>query len=109
MDAIGIFGSYVVSQAIESKRFFLRKEERNAQGELEVRSIPMRKHKKTLQLRHATGVIVCFQAYLHRGQIRYKDSRERNKSHETNAYVVSELQRMLGVDTENALQLISLF
>jgi len=109
MQTVGIFGDYVVGEVIEQKRFFLRKEERGADGSLEVRHIPMRKHKKTLQLRHKGGEIVCFQSYIHRGQIRFKDSRERNKSHESDTHVVSELQRMLSVDSDKAKQLISLF
>ncbi len=109
MKPIGIFGAYVVSEVFESKRFFLRKEERNEQGEMEVKSFPMQKCKKTLQLQHSCGDIVCFASYLHQGVVRYKDSRMPRKSYDTDNHVVSEISRMLGVDTEKARLLIKLF
>lgn len=109
MKPIGIFGNYVLSEDFESKRFFLRKEERNAQGELEVKTFPMQKCKKYLQLQHSCGDIVCFASYLYQGAIRYKDSRFPRKSFDTDSHVVSEICRMTGIDEEKARSLIKLF
>lgn len=95
-------GNYTVTEHFEEKRFFIPIIEDGKK-----KSIPIRRVKRTIALRHVKGGMVVFTIYNHGGMIRYRDSRYK-QSFVNSDHHKAEVKRMLEVDDALADNLIRL-
>ena len=98
---IGNFNGYSVYGEFIAKRVFIPKQERQPDGTIKTKQIPVRRLRKNLLLVHPAGESVEFSSYVHQGQLRFKDSREKTSA-PTDTHVVKEIGRMLLVDADKA-------
>lgn len=105
---VGRFGKWTVETMLDVRTMFPKVKRRNPQtGEDEEKSFRVRRRRRTVQLKHDTGAVIQFCSYVHQGQRRYKDSRDKT-SRASDAEVVSEMRRLLNIDNLAARDLLKL-
>ena len=104
---LGTFGNYGVTTIYEYGCAFVPTEKKTPEG-IERKTVRVSKNRKTVRLTHANSrATVELRAYVHAGQKRFRDMRERI-SHVTDGAIVAELQRMTAMSAEEARKLLSL-
>ena len=89
-------GDYKITSIFEQKRFFPKVKRFNPEtGQFEVKSIPVKRVRRVVILTHISGDIVQFVAYLHKGCVKFKDSRSKFGVSIPASVCYEELQRML--------------
>lgn len=101
---LGKIGEYNVETLFVSKRLFPTAKRWTGGGYEEYRMSIMQR-RKTVTLRSDKWPMVQFEAYIHRGQTNYKDSREKKSVSEIDA--ISEICRMLDCSESYAKRLLS--
>ena len=105
MNPIGRYGEFLVSELFESKRFFVKIIENGKE-----KSIPVNVVKRYVQFSTEQGNPIVFKIYIHRGQMRWRDSRDKKgKSYLSPDECVSEAMRMLGISKDEAINIMSLY
>ena len=107
MSQPSIIGNYRVTSEFIDKRSFLTVEEKQDDGTVEEKTVVIKRTRRNLTLSHVdTSEHVIFSAYVHQGQLRFKDSRNKS-SLPTDSHVVTELRRMLLIDASTARQMLA--
>lgn len=101
---LGEIGNYRVKTRFVNKRSFPTVKRWNGNG-YETQRMMVSQTKKSVVLTDKHGDTVEFSAYIHRGQVNYRDSREKNPIADHEAH--DELKRMLGINDEYAKRLLS--
>lgn len=101
---LGEINGYKVRTLFVNKTMFPTVKRWNGNGYSDERMMA-RQTKKTVTLVSSHGDVVQFEAYVHRGQVNYRDSREKKTVRESDAK--DELKRMLGINDEYADRLLS--
>ena len=102
---IGTFNGYIVTTESIVRRFYVKKTER-VNGEEKTKTFPVKIARKNVIL-NRWGATVVLSAYIHAGQKRYADSRDKG-GNTIDTYVVAEMQRMLWITEHEARTLLKL-